>query len=65
MIQKILAPGHAKVAFLNDYFAHDVLLGSLILHFHHTHPKREKQEFKDSIVSDAAVGYPSAAYNIH
>ncbi|KAM3548003.1 hypothetical protein ARSEF4850_009674 [Beauveria asiatica] len=44
--------GHAKAAFLNDYFAHDAFSGSMILRFDDTNPKKEKQEFENSIVHD-------------
>ncbi|KAM3537228.1 hypothetical protein ARSEF1564_009850 [Beauveria bassiana] len=44
--------GHAKAAFLNDHFAHDAFSGSMILRFDDTNPKKEKQEFEDSIVHD-------------
>ncbi|OAQ98520.1 hypothetical protein LLEC1_02690 [Akanthomyces lecanii] len=47
--------GHAKAAFLNDYFAHDAASGSLILRFDDTNPKKEKQEFEDSIVHDLGL----------
>ncbi|OAA39418.1 glutamyl-tRNA synthetase [Metarhizium rileyi] len=47
--------GHAKAAFLNDYFAHDAFQGSLILRFDDTNPKKEKQEYEDSIVEDLAL----------
>lgn len=47
--------GHAKAAFLNDYFAHDAFKGSLILRFDDTNPKKEKQEYEDSIVEDLGL----------
>lgn len=47
--------GHAKAAFLNDYFAHDAFSGSLILRFDDTNPRKEKKEFEDSIVDDLCV----------
>lgn len=47
--------GHAKAAFLNDYFAHDAFAGSLILRFDDTNPKKEKQEFEDSIKHDLGL----------
>ncbi|KAJ3492573.1 hypothetical protein NLG97_g5298 [Lecanicillium saksenae] len=36
--------GHAKAAFLNDYFAHDAFPGSLILRFDDTNPTKERQD---------------------
>ncbi|OAA82616.1 N-acetyltransferase 5 [Akanthomyces lecanii RCEF 1005] len=42
--------GHAKAAFLNDYFAHDATSGSLILRFDDTNPRKEKKEFEESII---------------
>ncbi|KAF5131284.1 putative glutamate--tRNA ligase, cytoplasmic [Metarhizium anisopliae] len=47
--------GHAKAAFLNDYFAHDAFPGSLILRFDDTNPTRENQEFEDSILHDLGL----------
>lgn len=47
--------GHAKAAFLNDYFAHDEYNGSLILRFDDTNPIRETQEYEDSILEDLKV----------
>ncbi|KAH0594656.1 hypothetical protein MHUMG1_07490 [Metarhizium humberi] len=47
--------GHAKAAFLNDYFAHDAFSGSLILRFDDTNPTRENQEFEDSILHDLVI----------
>lgn len=47
--------GHAKAAFLNDYFAHDAFKGSLILRFDDANPKKEKQEYEDSIVEDLSL----------
>jgi glutamyl-tRNA synthetase len=44
--------GHAKAAFLNDYFAHEAFDGKLIARFDDTNPAREKQEFEDSIIQD-------------
>ncbi|XWX01491.1 hypothetical protein V2A60_009519, partial [Cordyceps javanica] len=47
--------GHAKAAFLNDYFAHDAFSGSMILRFDDTNPKKEKQEFEDAIIHDLGL----------
>ncbi|KAK4243113.1 tRNA synthetases class I, catalytic domain-containing protein [Corynascus novoguineensis] len=44
--------GHAKAAFLNDYFAHEAFDGKLIVRFDDTNPVKEKQEFEDSIIED-------------
>ena len=44
--------GHAKAAFLNDYFAHEAFPGKLIARFDDTNPAKEKQEFEDSILQD-------------
>jgi glutamyl-tRNA synthetase len=44
--------GHAKAAFLNDYFAHESSDGKLIARFDDTNPAKEKQEFEDSIIQD-------------
>jgi glutamyl-tRNA synthetase len=44
--------GHAKAAFLNDYFAHEAFDGKLIVRFDDTNPAKEKQEFQDSIIED-------------
>lgn len=47
--------GHAKAAFLNDYFAHDAFNGKLIVRFDDTNPAKEKQEFEDSIIHDLGL----------
>ncbi|KAJ4410571.1 hypothetical protein N0V82_009235 [Gnomoniopsis sp. IMI 355080] len=48
--------GHAKAAFLNDYFAHTAYPGgTLIVRFDDTNPAKEKQEFEDSIIHDLAL----------
>jgi glutamyl-tRNA synthetase len=47
--------GHAKAAFLNDYFAHDAFRGKFIVCFDDTNPSKEKQEFDDSILHDLAL----------
>ncbi|KFG77478.1 glutamyl-tRNA synthetase [Metarhizium anisopliae] len=47
--------GHAKAAFLNDYFAHDAFSESLILRFDDTNPTKENQEFEDSILHDLGL----------
>ena len=46
--------GHAKAAFLNDYFAHDAFKGKLIVRFDDTNPSREKLEFQEAIIDDLA-----------
>lgn len=55
MFRGYLHIGHAKAAFLNDYFAHDAFSGSLILRFDDTNPTRENQEFEDSIFHDLGL----------
>ncbi|KAI3399301.1 hypothetical protein diail_7256 [Diaporthe ilicicola] len=50
--------GHAKAAFLNDYFAHDAFDAfdafdaKPIVRFDDTNPAKEKQEFDDTILHD-------------
>lgn len=40
---------------MNDYFAHDEYQGSLILRFDDTNPRKEKQEYEDSIIQDLGL----------
>lgn len=47
--------GHLKAAMLNDYFAHELYKGTLLLRFDDTNPTKEKQEFQDAIIEDLAL----------
>ena len=47
--------GHAKAAWLNDYFAHTKYKGTLICRFDDTNPSRESNTFQNAILEDLST----------